>query len=245
MHTFYLEPEKWRRPFVLEGNEAAHALRVLRLKPGETIRLLDGCGHTGEFRIEECGKRHLALESVAEQAFPKSDNACYIAAAYTKAARRSWIMEKSVELEAGGVWFWQAERSQFSVPEEAKKGWREQLVAGAKQCGNPWLPEVRTFPFGANALAAQRSLFQAAFVLWEDEDAQHMLTPGDLPVNGSALFVLGPEGGLTPAEVAVFKKANFRCVSLGQRILRWETAALFCLIAQFWVRQLYTTEETR
>jgi 16S rRNA U1498 N3-methylase RsmE len=51
-----------------------------------------------------------------------------------------------VELEADGLWFWQAERSQFPVPSDAKDTWHASLVAGAKQCRNPWLPELRTLP---------------------------------------------------------------------------------------------------
>ena len=247
MHTFFLEPENWRPPFTLEGQEARHLTRALRLKNGERVRLLDGAGRSGEFTIAACGKNSVELELVFEQKHPGPASRCWLAAAYTKATRRSWLLEKAVELEASGVWFWQAEHSQARVPDEGKENWREQFIAGAKQCLNPWLPELRTFPGGAASLAEAAAGFDKIFLLWEGQASDNMLALNDFKPaypGESILFIMGPEGGLSAGEVDLFLKNGARALSLGRRILRWETAALLCLGLSYWAGQLEAAAQT-
>jgi 16S rRNA (uracil1498-N3)-methyltransferase len=250
MHNFFLHPEKWplnpADPLILEGREAGHLIKALRLKAGEQVRLLNGAGKTGDFTIQSITKNQARLVPLTVQVHSRPGSRCFLAAAYTKAARRSWLMEKAVELEAGGIWFWQAERSQLPVPGASGENWQAQLIAGAKQCFNPYLPEVRTFPLGAEALALEAGKFKKAFLLWEDEKQENMLNLGDLAVPqnaGDLLFIMGPEGGLSAEEARLFKKHGIPGVSLGKRILRWETAALLCLGLAFWARQLQDAQK--
>jgi 16S rRNA (uracil1498-N3)-methyltransferase len=245
MHNFFLHSEKWTSDlagrYTLEGQEAKHLIKVLRLKTGDQVKLLDGAGTTGEFTIIALAKHSVQLAPLALQKHPRPTSRCFLAAAYTKTARRSWLIEKAVELEAGGIWFWQAEHSQCAVPEVSKENWQEQLIAGAKQCFNPYLPEVRTFPLGVESLIQATKQFQKIFLLWEDEAQENMLTLDNITPSqssGDLLFIMGPEGGLSPKEVNSFKKSGIPGVSLGRRILRWETAALLCLGLTFWARQL-------
>ncbi|MDL2307680.1 16S rRNA (uracil(1498)-N(3))-methyltransferase [Desulfovibrio sp. OttesenSCG-928-C06] len=248
MHTFYLPTDQWPQTdgasCLLDGQEARHLSKVLRIKSGETVRLLDGAGHTGEFRVNVVGKNNVELGRLSVQEHPRNTQRCFLAAAYTKATRRSWLLEKAVELEAGGIWFWQAEYSQIKVPDGGKESWQEQLVAGAKQCLNPWLPELDTVQNGAVGLIAKSTNFAGKYLLWEDEDTGNMLSfedisPKQAPAgNGDMLFIMGPEGGLSKNEVNLFKQAGFKSVSLGRRVLRWETAALLCLGLTYWAREL-------
>ncbi|MDR2050798.1 MAG: 16S rRNA (uracil(1498)-N(3))-methyltransferase [Deltaproteobacteria bacterium] len=237
MRTFFLEPGRWRIPFILDGPEARHIARVLRLKNGDSIRLLDGQGKTGEFALTAVAEKGIKLEPVNIVEHPRRQRRNFLAAAYTRVARRSFMLEKAVELEAGGIWFWQAERSQAKVPDKPVARWREQLIAGAKQSLNPWLPELRTLPGGAEDLFSASSSFKNRFLLWEEADPACMLLPEDLTGAGEQediLFVMGPEGGLSPAEAEFFVERGFRPVSLGRRILRWETAAVLCLGLAWW-----------
>ncbi len=238
MHTFYLEPAKWQAPFIITGQEANHMAKALRLKAGEHVRLLDGQGLSGEFAITAVGGSSVKLEQVTLEQHPKPEGRCFLAAAYTKAARRSFMLEKSVELECGGIWFWQAEHSQAKVPADAKTHWQEQLVAGAKQSNNPWIPELRTMPDGAAEVCREAQRFKRRFLLWEDAGAPDMLQFEDIYASADTLFAMGPEGGLSANEVAAFKNAGFKPVSLGRRILRWETAAVFCLGLAWWAQEL-------
>lgn len=235
--TFFLEAGAWGDSCVLEGDDAHHLLRVLRLKEGEDIRLLDGQGREGAFRIVRCGKGRAELKQLEVWHHPRPQSGLVLAAAWTKAARRSWIFEKAVEFGAAGIWFWQAERSQFPVPEEPKESWRGQLIAGAKQCHNPWLPALRTLPGGAGELIAlsQQEGFAHRHVLLESTlGPSRMLGPEDLAGPGLTLCVIGPEGGFSPGEAEALQQAGFAGFSLGRRVLRWETAAVLCLGLHWW-----------
>ncbi len=237
MHTFFLPPEQWTIPYRVTGQEARHLVTVLRVKTGERIRLLDGCGREGLFTVTATGKHavDLAPETIALHEKPASR--ATLALGYGRALRRGWLLEKAVELEAGGLWFWQAARSQGSVPVESKESWLAQMTAGAKQSGNPWLPELRTLPGGVPDLIAAGSGFAKRFILWEGDTKGALLRPDDLAATGDFLFALGPEGGFAEREVSSLGEAGFIPVSLGNRVLRWETAALLCLGLAWWARQ--------
>lgn len=242
MRNFYLEPEKWREPYTINGQEASHISKVLRLKAGEHIQLMDGHGRRGDFEITQVKSGSVTCSPVSIVEHQPPSGRCWLAAAYTKATRRSFMLEKSVELEAGGVWFWQAEFSQAKVPNDAKEKWQAELVAGAKQSANPWLPEVKTLPGGATELAEAGKRFQRRFLLWEDAYRGQMLRPEDLQgrlkTTEDVLFVMGPEGGLSRREVDIFIQYGFKPVSLGRRILRWETAAVLCLGLSWWMNEI-------
>lgn len=242
MRSFFLEPAKWAEPYTIDGQEAKHIARVLRLKAGERIRLLDGQGRSGEFEITQVKPGGVICAPVEIAEHHRPSGRCWLAAAYTKAARRSFMLEKSVELGAGGVWFWQAEFSQAKVPADAKEKWQAELVAGAKQSANPWLPELKTMPGGAEDVCRAGHGFNRRFLLWEDADSRQMLKPEYLHSSngdsGDALFVMGPEGGLSAREVELFTRYGFKPVSLGRRVLRWETAAVLCLGLSWWINEI-------
>ena len=239
MHTFFLEPESWDSHPVLRGAEAHHLIRVLRLQAGTEVILLDGCGREARCRIEHINRQEVQLNILHEQFHPQPASRIVLAAGWGKAARRGWILEKAVELEASELWFWQAERSQFPLPSAIKENWQAQLVAGAKQCQNPWLPVLRTLPGGVRELVEDASKATYRHVLVEsDHPHQAMLTQDRLGLPGTTVCVVGPEGGVTVREVQILEQAGFEALSMGTRILRWETAAVMALGLHWWKRQM-------
>lgn len=237
LHSFYLAPDLWRPPFVLAGPEAHHLARVLRIKPGSTVRLFDGLGRYGLFRVESVEKAGVSLDRQSEELAPPPAVRCTLAAGFSKALRRGWFMEKTVELEAAAVWFWQGDFSQATLPETEKESWRASLIAGAKQCESAWLPELRMLQGGVATLAEEARSFDRAFLLYEGETGGRLLQREDLRAPGSVLLVVGPEGGFSPREHAALEGAGIVPVSLGKRVLRWETAAVLTLGLAWWARQ--------
>ncbi len=237
MHTFFLPAAEWREPYQVTGAEARHLVSVLRIRKGESIRLLDGEGQEGIFSVTEIGKRHVSLAPREIIAHDRPAGGITLALGYGRGLRRGWLLEKAVELEAAAVWFWQAERSQGNVPDEGKRTWLSQMVAGAKQSINPWLPALRTLPDGVASLAGARKDFDKTFLLWEGDTKGKVLSLEDLDPADNILFALGPEGGFTDRETACLTNAGFVPVSLGGRVLRWETAAVLCLGLAWWARQ--------
>jgi 16S rRNA (uracil1498-N3)-methyltransferase len=232
LNSFYLAPDLWREPFSVQGDEFHHLTRVLRSKPGDTVRLFDGRGRWGLFRITRIDKRDAALELTDEQLTPRPACPLTLAIGWSKALRRGFVLEKAVELGAAAVWFWQAARSQGEVPEQGKEGWERQLWAAAKQCGTAWLPEIRTFA-GAPDMIRAAGTAGSKVLCWEKEDAR-LLDPDMLGHAKGCVAVLGPEGGLDETEARLFLEQGFAPVSLGPNILRFETAATFVLSLHLW-----------
>ena len=238
MHPFFLAPEAWSENPVLDGAEAHHLLRVLRLGPGEEVGLLDGRGREALCRIVKTTRQTVELALLNERLHPEPASRVILAAGWGKAARRGWILEKAVELEASALWFWQAERSQFPVPGDIRSNWEGQLIAGAKQCRNPWLPLLRTLPGGVDELIAASAACAHKQALVESDYAHQAFLDGNtLGLPGDTVCVVGPEGGFTPREVHALEKAGFATLTMGERILRWETAAVMALGLHWWKRQ--------
>lgn len=231
LDSFFLEPEGWREPYRLTGGEAAHLTRVLRKKPGECVRIFDGLGREGEFCITAAGKDNVELEVLRMDMEPEPDVAVWLAVGFAKSSRRGTLLEKAVELGASGIVFWQAARSQGTMPDTPKTTWRDQMLAAAKQCGAARLPGLRCVPGGAAGVAALGREFDRRILLWEDAGPEAPLRQDDVTRPGRVLVVIGPEGGLTGDEAGRFRKAGFRAATLGRRILRFETAALAVLAA--------------
>ena len=237
-HTFHLPPECWTAPYLLEGQEARHLAKALRLGPGEAIRVLDGCGRDGRFRVERVAKRGVELALLEETRHPRPASLAVMALAWSKATRRGFFMEKAVELGVHAVWLWQGERSQGRLPTDVKESWQAQMIAGAKQCGNPWLPELELLGGGADELIARSASADHRVLPWERQEGVPMLTPDMAGRPGVTVYVIGPEGGFSERELALLRGAGFAAASLGGRVLRCETAALLCLGIHWWAAQL-------
>ncbi|MBI4804011.1 MAG: 16S rRNA (uracil(1498)-N(3))-methyltransferase [Desulfovibrio sp.] len=235
LDSFYLPPGSWRPPFRMEGDEARHLVKVLRLGPGARVRCFDGQGREGIFTVESTkGAVTLSLETESMVQRPAVET--WLALGWNKSTRRGWLMEKAVELNAAGIMFWEAERSQGGMPETPKDTWKAQLVAGAKQCGNPWLPALEMVRGGSKAIIERCNDFEHRWLLWESGDIRQGLARENLISAGRHVFVLGPEGGLTQAEALRFQETGFTPVTLGPRPLRWETAALLSLGLSWWAQ---------
>ncbi|MDE5878976.1 MAG: 16S rRNA (uracil(1498)-N(3))-methyltransferase [Desulfovibrio sp.] len=244
---FYLAPEFWPPPgpdggapagagVTLDGQEAAH-VRVLRLKPGDAALLLDGCGRLGRCELVAVGRREARLALLGWSSLPRPRSRAVVALALSKAVRRGFFMEKAVELGAAGVWLWQADHSQGRLPENAAAACLGQMIAGAKQCGNPWLPEVRALT-GIGEVVELAAGADFRLLPWERQEGVPMLEPGMAGRPGLTVYAIGPEGGFSPRELSALKGGDFAPVSLGGRILRCETAAALCLGIHWWASQL-------
>jgi 16S rRNA (uracil1498-N3)-methyltransferase len=225
---FYLPPERWNPPFCLTGHEARHVAKVLRLASGASLRLLDGAGREGLFRVAAVRKDVVELALLSEKMHPAPVCRAIVAVAWSKAIRRGFFLEKAVELGAAEIWCWQARRSQGRMPDNVQETWQGPLVAGLKQCGNPYLPLVRVFSGGASELASHAP-GHPRILLHEPGEGFPMLGLAQVGRKGDTVYVIGPEGGFDPQERETLIKAGCAPASLGERPLRWETAALLCL----------------
>ncbi len=235
LNSFHLPASQWPTSVqpgqlvTLDGPEARHLLGVLRAKPGEVVRLFDGQGRHGRFALQTAkGKNSALLEAVEIVSEQRPASGLVLALGWSKSSRRDWLLEKGVELDAAGLWFWRGARSQGDVPDAPKDTWEDKLVQSAKQCGASWLPELRCVAGGSGGLGKEFPNFANVTLLWEGAEPGAILRPGSFR-SGLHLAIVGPEGGLDEEEARHFLSAGATPASLGPRPLRWETAALLCL----------------
>lgn len=219
------------------GSEARHMLTVLRTQENQVIRLFDGDGRDGLFVVKDASNRKAVLEAQQLDQHPRVNSGLTVAVGWGKSKRRKYLFEKAVELRADGIAFWTAKRSQGRMPEHPKESWREKILQAAKQCGNPYLPQLTTLDGGLSGLMAFAETFDTCFLAWESKDVATVLAPDSLGV-GKSLIVIGPEGGLEDEEAARLIDFGFLPVTLGDSILRWETAAMYCLSLGWYARQV-------
>lgn len=237
IRSFYVEPSAFGEDVTLTGQELRHLSQVLRLKAGDTVQLLDGAGHIATARIDAVSKREAQLHCLETTFTPRPASLPIIALGLSKAVRRGFFLEKAVELGAHEIWLWQGERSQGKLPPEERDSWQAKMIAGIKQSNNAWLPTVRTFPTGIPGVIEAGAQAEHHFLPWEVQEGVPMLTETMLGQAGTSIYVVGPEGGFSEAEITALQKASYQPVSLGARVLRCETAATLCLGLHWWASQ--------
>lgn len=241
LNSFYLPPEDWPSQagdtVTLDGSEARHMVTVLRSEKDQTVRLFDGIGRSGLFRIVETSKKRAHLETIQLEEAPNKSSGLTLAIGWGKSKRRNYLFEKVVELRGDGILFWEANRSQGHIPSAPKETWRDKCLQAAKQCGNPFVADVSIAYNGITDLESMMPDFDHCFLAWESNSADKTLSHADL-AKGRSLIVIGPEGGLEEFEARRLMDAGFIPVTLGDSILRWETAATYCLSLGWYAKQV-------
>jgi 16S rRNA (uracil1498-N3)-methyltransferase len=220
----------------LTGTEARHMLTVLRTVPDQTVRLFDGDGRSGLFVVRETDRNSALLEAVSLESHQAPGTGLTLAIGWSKSKRRDYFFEKLVELGGLGAVFWSAVRSQGQMPDDAKESWRDKCIQAAKQCGTAHVPAIAALPGGVGGLLDFARDFDAWYLAWESDTVAAPLVPAQL-ATGRTLLVIGPEGGLDDSEAERLIQGGFIPVTLGRNILRWETAATYCLSLGWFARQ--------
>ncbi|MDK2920843.1 MAG: rRNA (uracil1498-N3)-methyltransferase [Desulfonauticus sp.] len=220
LNSFYLNKKNWQSPYQLDEDESKHFIKVLRGKKGEVIRLFDGYGKEGLFKVQDISKKRVLLEPLSITQHPEPENKIKVALAWQRAKNRDFILEKCVELKCWEIIFWPAK---YSPPftQEIKESWLKKIINAGKQCQNPWLPQIKILN-SLEELTNSNSEYQKLF-FWEKEE-KNLLTKISLEKN--ILIVIGPEGGFAEQESTYLKQKGFTSVSLGSSTLRLETAML-------------------
>jgi 16S rRNA (uracil1498-N3)-methyltransferase len=203
--------------------EARHYLaEVLRLAPGAEVEVFDGRGGRYAGRLEP-GLEIVSLGVREEGRAPGAEIALLFA--LSKGEKVDLVVQKATELGAARIAPFAAERSVVRLDgakgEDRARRWRKIAEEAARQCGRADVPEVSApaplaMALGALAPGTAALVFQ----------------PGGVPLGTLApppagvAAVVGPEGGLSDAELQACERAGAARASLGPRVLRAETAAI-------------------
>ena len=231
MARFYAPPEKIRGEVALLEGDERHHMDVVRLRPGDRVELIDGRGSLYEGIVLRMGKGEAEVRIVGHKRQPPMKRV-ELYQGMPKGDKLEFIIQKATELGASSVTPVICRRSIPRIPEgkvERKlKRWRRIAIEAMKQCGRAYLMEVNP-PVGFEE-AILRAEADLKLMPWERERDVRFDEPFEGRRIGSVALLIGPEGGFDEEEVEMARRAGFITVSLGDLILRCETAALAALI---------------
>ncbi|HMB16258.1 MAG TPA: RsmE family RNA methyltransferase [Pelovirga sp.] len=198
-----------------------HLIRVLRLEPGATFRLFDGCGLVAEAVLQDHGRAclcnvHDSLPASCQirliQGVPKGD-------------KTELILQKGTELGVSEFHLVTTERSvvRFKKDSRQRLRWQKIIQEAARQCGQYHLPRLQCSNSLKGALVEDAA--DLKLLLWEQSETPLADVLGANKCQRISVIV-GSEGGITEAEATLAQSHGYQAVSLGQRILRTETAGL-------------------
>ncbi|MFF8956065.1 16S rRNA (uracil(1498)-N(3))-methyltransferase [Streptomyces sp. NPDC014894] len=213
-------------PLTLDGSEGRHAVSVRRLEPGEDIVLTDGLGRgVAGVVLRTEGKDRLIVEAREFPVEPEPRPRITVVQALPKGDRGEVAVETMTETGVDAVVPWSAARciTQWKGERGAKSlaKWRATAREAGKQSRRLRFPEVAE-PASTKQVAALLAAADFAAVL--HEEGAEPLAAAELPADGSIVLVVGPEGGVSPQELAVFAEAGARPYRLGRTVLRTSTA---------------------
>jgi 16S rRNA (uracil1498-N3)-methyltransferase len=217
---------------LVDGAEGRHAVDVLRLTPGEPVRVGDGRGTVAEGTVAAAGPEGLRVRVAARYDVPAPQPELVLVQALPKGDRGPLAVDLATELGVDRIVPWTAARCVTRWREDrVDKGlakWRAAARAATKQSRRPRLPEV-TEPMTTRQVCGMLAEVDLALVL--HEQARRSLSTVEVPSAGTVAVVVGPEGGLTDGEVLAFRAAGAHAVRLGQEVLRSSTAGAAALAA--------------
>jgi len=209
---------------VLTGAEAHHAATVRRVRAGEQVTVGDGRGTWLTGVCASASPREVMVEITQRRTEPAPRTRLVLVQALAKGDRDELAVQAATELGVDGIVPWQAARSvsRWDGPKRDKGLARWSTIAreAAKQAHRAWLPEVE--PVVGTAELVRRAADTRVLVL--EPTAADPLTGIADTDDAECLLVVGPEGGITPEELAALTDAGAHCVRLGDTVLRTSTA---------------------
>ena len=233
MRRFFINDKAIRgKRVIIDGEEAHHIRDVIRLKPGDRFLGLDGSGKTYTLRIRKVAS---AIEAEIEKVSSKGSNMprILLACALPKKEKMGYIIEKATELGVSEIVPMVTERTVVKINDKNRAGkqsrWEKIALEASKQCGRAILPRIYEI-----------MNFRDAVKLTDDSGYKKKILPclceGRKGLNEAlagkikdAAIFIGPEGDFSGKEIDFAKDSGFESVSLGELILKVDTACIFAL----------------
>jgi 16S rRNA (uracil1498-N3)-methyltransferase len=229
MHIFY-QPDLFSSDILLNEEESKHCIRVLRMKRGDEVQLVDGKGTLAIAQIAEDHPKKCMLHIIHREHKPQPFSYyLHIAVAPTKNFDRvEWFIEKAVEVGIHEISFLECENSERAkINMERCEKIAISAMKQSKQVYLPKLNELKSFHKVVAEISSQQK-----FIAW-CETGQEQLLQKQISKSASAkagqqiTILIGPEGDFTKEEVDAAMQKGFTPASFGANRLRTETAALY------------------
>jgi 16S rRNA (uracil1498-N3)-methyltransferase len=226
---FYSTDISAGHPVSLDADNSKHIVQVLRMKPGERIRLTDGRGTRATAEIIDAHKSHCTVRVIETETAPPPARKIKMAVSLLKQpARLEWFLEKATEIGVSAfipLICSRTEKQQFR-----EERWRGILISAMLQSQQCYLPELHTPVSLQEVLSTQKAAH--TYIGYCGDEFEKKLLQG-LPAD-DCLMLIGPEGDFTAEEIRQAMASGSQPVSLGENRLRTETAALVsCILLNY------------
>lgn len=245
-NRFSIRQSNIRSSFVfIDGKEHHHLSHVARIGVGEEVQLFDERGTSYLARVEEITKVKTRLKILDRMDISEPRVKITLAQALIKSKKMSQVVQKATELGVTTIIPVVTERTVVRIeekPEKKRERWQKIIQAAAKQSHISFLPSISS-PVSLEQLVKKRD--EARRLVLSENTGKYMR---DILVQGSGsdtgsedppssvIILVGPEGGWTDEEEKYILDHGFEAVTLGNQILRAETAALssLAMVSHFW-----------
>ena len=226
------------KEITLSADESHHLVLVNRAKAGDTVVAFDGKGAEWICELKAADKRTAVLGVRFAQKAKPLPYRITLGQALPKGSGMDSIVRKATEIGTSRIIPLESERTQVHLDSDRSdkkiEKWQTAALEAAKQCGNPWLPEISPVEKASSFIETAKG-YDLKLIASLQPGAKSLksilsafqLTNGKTPKN--VLWLVGPEGDFTPAEMSLSKTFGFEPVTLGPLVLRCETAAVYAL----------------
>ena len=218
LSLFFVDKLSGGQTQTLESDEAHHAIKVMRLKTGEEIKISDGEGNWVSGPISEVGKKNLKIDVTANGIEMSKKPELVLVQALTKSDRNKEMLELVTVAGVDRIIPWQAERSISKWQSDSYDKWTSSIKEAGKQSRRVNLPKLEKL-MSAREITEQISASDCILVF--HESANEKFSDLDISQSASSIYlVIGPEGGITDTELEIFKLKGGKLVRLGEPVLR-------------------------
>lgn len=245
MHTFYVPPPQIQTDTAsITDTEYHHLRNVLRVTPGETVRIIDGQGtvYTGE--VINTGTKNASSEVriLSHEFHPSVSPSITLFQGLPKNDKMALILQKTTEIGVTQIVPLRTEYALQKPSQNRYERWHRVIIAATKQCKRAWLPQL-----------CDPQTFQASLTKLDHFSLRLLLNPGanqtshtqhirevvrKTPQATSLALFVGPEGGFSDTEATIAIEKGCIPVTLSTNILRTETAAIVAVAAIAYEYQL-------
>ncbi|MBN2226566.1 MAG: 16S rRNA (uracil(1498)-N(3))-methyltransferase [candidate division Zixibacteria bacterium] len=231
MSVFYVLPDRvGTEAILIDGQEAHHLQKVMRMKKGEPIMVVDGIGNAFRCEIEKLEKKVVTAKILTRSRnFGEPLTRVTLAAGLSVGYKFDDVIQRATELGVARFVPLITEKSKVKIEDEKKakakvNRWNKVAVASIKQCGRAYLPAIETPVTLTRFLETHEDLGRV--LLFDPNSGGVAVQQLELTrENGGLTVLIGPESGFSRAEVDLACVRGAQIVSLGGRILRTENAA--------------------
>lgn len=219
----------------LDDNAANHVGRVLRMQPGQELRLFNNDGQDYGATITLAGKKNVTVDiQSAEANTTESPLNLTLGQALSKGDRMDYAVQKAVEMGVTTIVPLSTDRCDVKLKgdreEKRLRHWQQVAISAAEQCGRARVPDILPVMTVQEWLQHTQACDLRLVLHHRTEQSLSTLTRPT-----SVALMIGPEGGLSADEITLAEQNGFLPVALGPRVLRTETAPIAAIALCQWL----------